>query len=230
MVLGSDVSVLWVDLCQPLVLWKTDSILRWIILEYSVIASILPQIFIVQIIYFSFWEFTDKRHCHESLRNNLVYMIMILEEWVLSDDIFFYSWWRHEMETFSVLLALCARNWLVTGEFPAQRPVTRSFDAFFDLRLNKRLSKQLCGWWFETPSCSLWCHCNVISIVTADGSGLQLQGISSNNDEKILATLPGFSDQNSIMHLSMIYCIYYLLIWHAALFDMWHIKQWEGFL
>ena len=38
------------------------------------------------------------------------------------------------------------------GEFPAQRPVTRSFDVFFDLRLNKRLSKQSRGWWFETQS------------------------------------------------------------------------------
>ena len=38
------------------------------------------------------------------------------------------------------------------GEFPTQRPVTRSFDVFFDLRLNKRLSKQPWGWWFETPS------------------------------------------------------------------------------
>ena len=28
------------------------------------------------------------------------------------------------------------------GEFPTQRPLTRSFDVFFDLRLNKRLSKQ----------------------------------------------------------------------------------------
>ena len=32
------------------------------------------------------------------------------------------------------------------GEFPPQRPVTRSFDVFFDLRLNKRLSKQPWGW------------------------------------------------------------------------------------
>ena len=40
------------------------------------------------------------------------------------------------------------------------RPVTRSFDVSFDLRLNKRLSKQSWGWWFETPSCPLWCHCN----------------------------------------------------------------------
>ena len=46
------------------------------------------------------------------------------------------------METFSALLAICAGNSLVTGEFPAQRPVTQSFDVFFDLRLNKRLSKQ----------------------------------------------------------------------------------------
>ena len=42
------------------------------------------------------------------------------------------------------------------GEFPAQRPVTRSFDVFFDLRSNERLSKQPWGWWFETPSWSLW--------------------------------------------------------------------------
>ena len=46
------------------------------------------------------------------------------------------------------------------GEFPTQRPVTRSFGVFFDLRLNKRLSKQLWGWWFETLSWSLWRHCN----------------------------------------------------------------------
>ena len=48
------------------------------------------------------------------------------------------------------------------GEFPAPRPVTRSFDVFFDLRLNKWLSKQPWGWWFETPPWSLWCHCNDI--------------------------------------------------------------------
>ena len=49
---------------------------------------------------------------------------------------------------------------MVPGEFPAQRPVTRSFDVFFDLRLNKRLSKQSWGWWFETISRPLWGHCN----------------------------------------------------------------------
>ena len=40
-------------------------------------------------------------------------------------------WWRHQMETFSALPAMCAGNPPVTGEFPAQRPVTRSFDVFF---------------------------------------------------------------------------------------------------
>ena len=48
-----------------------------------------------------------------------------------------------------------------TGEFPTQRPVTRSFDVFFDLHLNKRLSKQSWGWWSETPSRPLWRHCDV---------------------------------------------------------------------
>ena len=46
-------------------------------------------------------------------------------------------------------------------EFPSQGPVTRSFDVFFDLGLNKPLSKQSRRWWFETLSCSLWRHCNV---------------------------------------------------------------------
>ena len=73
------------------------------------------------------------------------------------------SLWRHQMETFSALLALCVGNSPVPGEFPSQRPVTRSFGVFFDLRLNKHLSKQSWGWWFETTLCSLWHHCNVQS-------------------------------------------------------------------
>ena len=61
---------------------------------------------------------------------------------------------------FSALLAICAGNLPGTGEFPAQRPVTRSFDVVFDLHLDKWLSKQSWGWWFETPLCPLWRHCN----------------------------------------------------------------------
>ena len=71
----------------------------------------------------------------------------------------------HHMETFAallglLLLAFCAGNSPVTCEFPAQRPLTWSFDVFFNLPPNKWLSKQSWGWWFETPSCSLWHHCN----------------------------------------------------------------------
>ena len=69
-------------------------------------------------------------------------------------------WWRHQMETFSALLAIYAGNSPVPGEFPTQRPVTRSFDVFFDLHLNKRSSKQSWGWWLETLSRPLWRHRN----------------------------------------------------------------------
>ena len=69
-------------------------------------------------------------------------------------------WWRHQMEIFSALLAICAGNSPVTGEFPTQRPVTRSFDVYFDLRPKERLGKQWWGWWFETLSRSLWRHRN----------------------------------------------------------------------
>ena len=72
-----------------------------------------------------------------------------------------YSWWYHQREIFSVLLALCEGNPSVTVGFPSQRPVTRSFDVFFDLPLNKQFNKQLRRWWFEMPSCSLWCYCNI---------------------------------------------------------------------
>ena len=51
------------------------------------------------------------------------------------------TWWRHQMETFSALLALCAGN----SPVPSQRPVTRSFDVLFDLRMNKRSNKQSWG-------------------------------------------------------------------------------------
>ena len=46
------------------------------------------------------------------------------------------------METVSALLAPCAGNSPLPGEFPSQRPVAQSFDIFFDQRLNERLSKQ----------------------------------------------------------------------------------------
>ena len=70
-----------------------------------------------------------------------------------------FAWWRHQMEPFSALLALCAGNSPVTGEFTFQRPVTRSF-VFFDLHLGKRLNKQSRRRWLDTQWHSFWRHCN----------------------------------------------------------------------
>ena len=62
------------------------------------------------------------------------------------------TWWRHQMETFSTLLALCAGISPVTVEFPSQRPVTRSFDVFFGLRLEN-------GWVNNRDAGDLRRHC-----------------------------------------------------------------------
>ena len=67
-----------------------------------------------------------------------------------------HAWRRHQMESFSVLLALCVGNPPVTSGFPSQRPVTRRFDVFFDVRLNERLRKQSRCRWFEMSWRSLW--------------------------------------------------------------------------
>ena len=70
------------------------------------------------------------------------------------------AWWQYQMETFSTLLAICSGNSPGSGELPAQRPVTWSFDVFFDPRLDGRLSKHSWGWWLETPLCPLWRQSN----------------------------------------------------------------------
>ena len=93
------------------------------------------------------------------ISNGFMQLIHRYPQWLLHWPVGI-AWWRHKMETFSALLAICAGNSPVPGEFPAQRPVTRSFDVFFYLRPNKRLSKQSRGWWFKTPSRPLWRHCN----------------------------------------------------------------------
>ena len=55
------------------------------------------------------------------------------------------------MQTLSALLAICAGNSPVTSEFPAQRPLARSFDVFFDLRRNE-------GWVNNREAGDLRCH------------------------------------------------------------------------
>ena len=78
------------------------------------------------------------------------------------------------METFSASLAICAGNPSFIGEFPAQRPVVRSFDVFVDLRRTKQLSTQWWGWWFEPPLRPLCRHCNVELVFAVS---LMLRGI-----------------------------------------------------
>ena len=96
----------------------------------------------------------------------------------------------HQMETISALQALCAGNSLVTGEFPAQGPVTRSVDVSFDLRLNKRLSEQSWCRWFQAPSRSLWRHCDVYLILT---------GLSPRDDNALRIISPGLRGLSIIL-------------------------------
>ena len=83
-----------------------------------------------------------------------------LQLWFLRH--FTFSWWRHQNKTLAASLVIFAGNSEVTGEFPEQSRVTRRFDVFFALCLNKRLSKQWWVWWCVTPSLPLWRHCNAL--------------------------------------------------------------------
>ena len=68
------------------------------------------------------------------------------------------SWWRHQMEAFSALLALCAGNSPVTGEFPSQKGQLCGLRCFFDVGPHKLLNRQSNDRWFETT----WRSCDVI--------------------------------------------------------------------
>ena len=97
--------------------------------------------------------------------------VNVYQHWLLSS-----TWWRHQMETFSALLAICAGNSPVSGEFPAQRPVARSFDVFFDLcPINDWVNNREAGDlrrsrahydvivmhpWFHEYYCSSWNYIN----------------------------------------------------------------------
>ena len=126
------------------------------------------------------------------------------------------AWWRHQMETFSGLLAICAGNSPVPGEFSAQRPVTQSFDVFFDLRLKKRLSKQSWGWWFEALSRPLWRHRNGIwyfghecihsPMICTSGA------VTSENNERIASWV---ISQKSLLKIShRLLDLLHAILWH----------------
>ena len=97
--------------------------------------------------------------CGLQLQKCFVHVVLFFMENIT--PMYHESWWRHQKETFSTLLAICAGHSPVPGEFPPQRPVTGSFDVFFDLRLNKLLSKQSWSWWCKTLPRPLWRHSNV---------------------------------------------------------------------
>ena len=98
------------------------------------------------------------------------------------------------------------------GEFTGQRPVTRSFDVFFDLRLNKRLNKQSWGWWFETPSRSLWRHCN----------------ISEKSDHLVLTSIryTGGTNTTRRHHDHSLFSVFvFNMIWYSVRRLWWHHNQ-----
>ena len=69
--------------------------------------------------------------------------------------------WKHFLRYWPFVRGI--HRWPVNS--PHKRPVTRSFNIFFHLRPNKRLSRQSWGWWFETPSCPLWRRCNGFEVL-----------------------------------------------------------------
>ena len=83
--------------------------------------DVIMHVYITKII--SCWTSVLKRHLQRHL-------------------LLFLAWWRHQMETFSALLADCEGNHRSSVDSPSQTPVTWSFDVVFDLRLNKWLRKQ----------------------------------------------------------------------------------------
>ena len=148
------------------------------------------------------------------LSNNIPSEIARSVTWINNNLV---PWWRHQMGTFSALLAICA----VPGEFFAQRPVTRTFDVFFDLRLNKGLSKQSWGWWFEMLSCPLWRHCNA-DIHKSPGISLTLDLTAASklhnysNSLKTLVIICDWLFYHRTSLLSMAQICYAKYAWHAV--------------
>ena len=113
--------------------------------NYSAIAKPLPGSILITI-HDAIWH-------HQATEN---YMICVTRFWKFMIT-------SSNGNIFRVTGPLCGK-FTGPGEFPSQRPVTRSFDVFFDLHLNKCLSKQSRGWRFEMPLRPLWRHCNVNSL------------------------------------------------------------------
>ena len=149
---------------QQAMIWINDGIVYWRIYIYIYIYMSLSLNEL-------FWVKISLKIAHRGLTGQISIQIQVALvawcqtiTWVSVDPDPWLTWWRHQMEIFSALLACCAGNSPITGEFTAQRPVTRNFDVFFDLRLNQQLSKQWRRRRFETPSRSLCRHWNEICV------------------------------------------------------------------
>ena len=130
------------------------------------------------------------------------------------------TWWRHQMEAFSALLAIYAENSPVPGEFPTQRPVTRSFDVCFDLRLDKRLSKQSWGWWFETLSRPFWRHSNETTAFELDW----YHHLTLSIETLIIRLCISYISASSYVLVSHFLCVTHWWILFISLFNF-HIRQ-----
>ena len=141
------------NICATFIYWQmTNSVRKWLK-------------FVVRNQHFEWWKVIDmqaisyirKMCCTRHVLNRLLHLSMgnhFMSNMMTSSN----------GNIFRVTGPLCG-EFTGPGEFPTQRPVTRSFDVFFNLRLNKRLSKQPWGWWFETLSRPLWRHCNEFKIM-----------------------------------------------------------------
>ena len=81
------------------------------------------------------------------------------------------TWWRHQMETISTLLAICAGNSLVPGEFPAQRPVTLMFSlicVWINGWVNNRDAGDLRSYRVHYDVTVMWCTSYCVLSITSE--------------------------------------------------------------
>ena len=100
------------------------------------------------------WQ--DGRHFADNIFKRIFLMKSILFWFIFQWILFLMVQLTRRQHWFRDNFVYAPSQWETTLQCNA----TCSFDVFFDLHLNKRLSKQSWGWWFETLSRPLWCHCN----------------------------------------------------------------------
>ena len=118
---------------------------------------------------------------------------------VLVQTILWYiPWWRHQMESFSALLALCAGIHRSPVNSPHKGQWRGALMFSLICALNKRFSKQSWGWWFKTPLRSLWRHCN--AKVSWELSPRQLMGMKTRINFEYWRTPPDKKKINITEH------------------------------